>query len=80
MVKKLKYDCNAKEMRAMPKNTQSMMVLGEFQAHVDPAKVKTVMKRTNVAAFSTAPIQSIDSSFALRVMEGCGSYFGKSIR
>ena len=80
VVKILKYDCRAKEIKAMPKNTQSMMMLGEFQAHVDPAKVRTTMKRTNVAAFRTAPTQSIDSSFALRFMDGWGLCLGKSIR
>ena len=67
-------------MRAIPKKTQSMIMLGEFQAHVDPAKVKTTMNWTNVAAFSTAPTQSMDRSFALRVIDGCGLYLGKRRR
>ena len=79
-MKMLKYDCKAKEMRVIPKKTQSVMTPGEFHAHVDPAKVKTTMNRTKVAAFNTAPTQSIDASFAFRVMDGLGLYLGKSIR
>jgi hypothetical protein len=79
-VKKPKYDCNTKETRARPKKTQSMMMLEEFQAHVEPANVKTTMKRTKAAAFNTAPTQSIDNNFPFMVIEGCGLYPGNSIR
>ena len=75
-VKKPKYDCKQKQIRAMPKKTQSMMMVAEFHAHDDPAKVKATMNRTKVAAFKTAPNQSIDANFAPRVIVGFGLYPG----
>lgn len=66
-------------MRDIPKKIQSVIMLGEFQAHVGPAKVNTIMNKTKVDAFNTAPNQSIESSFSLMLIDGRGLCLGKSM-
>jgi hypothetical protein len=78
-VNKLKYDCKANPISARPKKIQRTIMIGEFQAHEDPAKVKTTMNSTKVAAFNTTPSQSIDSNFWIIVFAGCGLYPGNNI-
>jgi len=51
-------------MRKTPNTTQRAIGPAESQDQVDPAKVKTIMKRTKVPAFKNAPNQSMCISFS----------------
>ena len=64
VVKMLKVDCRAKEIRETPKRTQRVIGPAELQAQDDPEKVAAIIKRQKVDAFNTAPTQSILASFS----------------
>ena len=63
-------------MRKTPNTTQRAIGPAEFQDQVDPAKVRTTMKRTKVPAFKNAPSQSICISFSSVEIVGWAMKFG----
>jgi hypothetical protein len=67
-------------MRKTPNTTQRAIGPAESHDQVDPAKVRTTMKRQKVPAFKNAPSQSMCASFSRPGIVGWALNFGVTKR